>query len=144
MRSAAGEGREQMTTSNHRSRKVLIVDDDRTMLALLRFAFQRAGWEVITAGNGAQALALAVQDIPDAILLDIMMPEMDGYQVATRLRNVEPLAHIPIVAYTAISPASARMMALQVGMNGVLPKLTPPHELIARLKTFLSPRPMDG
>jgi CheY-like chemotaxis protein len=83
--------------------KILIVDDDLETLRLVGMMLQRQGYTIVAANSGAQALSMAITEQPDLILLDVMMPEMDGYEVARQLRADPGLTQIPILMFTAKS-----------------------------------------
>ena len=81
--------------------KVLVVDDEPNIVELLQYNLEKTGYEVKTAYNGQEALDIARQYIPDLIILDIMMPKMDGYQVIRRLKEEERTSTIPVIFLTA-------------------------------------------
>ncbi|MBT7782761.1 MAG: response regulator, partial [Anaerolineae bacterium] len=83
--------------------KILIIDDDLDTLRLVGLMLQKKGYEIAAANNGKQGLLKVAEDIPDLILLDVMMPEMDGYEVARRLRQDPQTENIPILMFTAKS-----------------------------------------
>jgi CheY-like chemotaxis protein len=119
------------------TKKILIVDDDRALLTLMRHMIQQAGWEAITAQGGQQALDLANLHLPDLILLDLMMPDMDGYEVTRRLRADPRFANTPIIAFTAISGGPGHLKALDAGVTAIITKPIGPAELVRRLKPYL-------
>jgi len=81
--------------------RVLVVDDERDVVELVKFLLERDGHKVIEAFNGREALEKAYAELPDLIILDIMMPEMDGYTVNARLTETESTKHIPVIILTA-------------------------------------------
>jgi len=81
--------------------RVLVVDDERDVVELVKFLLERDGHKVIEAFNGREALERAYAELPDLIILDIMMPEMDGYTVNARLTETESTKHIPVIILTA-------------------------------------------
>ncbi|MEJ2563869.1 MAG: response regulator [Anaerolineales bacterium] len=81
--------------------KILIIDDDVDTLKLVGLMLERHGYEIVVASNGALGIERAKEDTPQLILLDIMMPDMDGYEVTRRLRADPALAHLPIIMFTA-------------------------------------------
>jgi DNA-binding response OmpR family regulator len=89
-----------------RTKRVLVIDDDAVILQLLRVNFEMDDYEVLTALDGQTGLGMAIQAPPDVILLDVMMPEMDGLEVARRLRAHEATAGVPIVMLSAKAQAS--------------------------------------
>src|SRR4030095_6007205 len=96
---------------------VLVVDDEEQNRTLLRDALEARGYEVEEAENGMQALQRIATRPPDAILLDLMMPQMDGFEVCRRLRKDAPTAHIPILMVTALSERADRLMGIEAGAN---------------------------
>ena len=116
--------------------KILIIDDDVDTLRLVGLMLQRQGYQIIAANNGEQGLAHADSDSPDLILLDVMMPQMDGYEVARRLRANPDTANIPILMFTAKTQLDDKVIGFEVGANDYLTKPTHPSELQARVKAF--------
>jgi DNA-binding response OmpR family regulator len=118
--------------------KILLVDDDQDTLRLVGMMLQRQGYEVRAVNNGAQAITMAQEDTPDLILLDIMMPEMDGYEVARRLRGDPGTAEVPIIMFTAKSQVDDKVMGFEAGADDYLTKPTQPRELFAHMKAVLA------
>jgi len=120
------------------SEKILIVDDDLDTLRLVGLMLQRQGYQISAATNGQQGLDKAFEEHPDLILLDVMMPDMDGYEVTRRLRQNPDTLHTPILMFTAKSQLDDKVAGFEVGVNDYLTKPTHPSELQARVKTLLS------
>jgi CheY-like chemotaxis protein/MinD-like ATPase involved in chromosome partitioning or flagellar assembly len=99
---------------------------------------QRQGYEVRAANSGVQALAMVQNDLPDLILLDVMMPEMDGYEVARRLRTDARTADIPIIMFTAKSQVDDKVAGFEAGADDYLTKPTQPRELFAHMRAVLA------
>ena len=118
--------------------KILLVDDDPDTLRLVGVMLQRQGYEVRVANSGKQALSLVQAELPDLILLDIMMPEMDGYDVARHLRSEPTTADIPIIMFTAKSQVDDKVMGFEAGADDYLTKPTQPRELFAHIKAVLA------
>jgi DNA-binding response OmpR family regulator len=118
--------------------KILLVDDDLDTLKLVGLMLERQGYEVHAASSGSQALGILEKTMPDMILLDIMMPEMDGYEVARRVRANPRTADIPIIMFTAKGQVDDKVMGFEVGADDYLTKPTQPRELIAHIKAVLS------
>jgi len=118
--------------------KILFVDDDMDTLRLVGLMLQRQGYEVRVANNGQQALGMVQAEVPDLILLDIMMPEMDGYEVARRLRSDPATSEIPIIMFTAKTQVDDKVMGFEAGADDYLTKPTQPRELFAHMKAVLS------
>jgi len=130
-------------------RKILVVDDDPEVTELLRFNLKGAGFAVGTAPNGRIALKKACSLAPDLIVLDLMMPELDGFAVCEILRHDPATARIPILMLTAVSSQFARLTGLEAGANDYLTKPFSPRELVARVQLLLkspnsAPKPPDG
>lgn len=120
------------------SEKILIVDDDIDSLKLIGLMLQRHGYEVVAASAGTQALSKAMADHPDLIILDIMMPDMDGYEVCRRLRSNPETRPIPIIMFTAKTLVDDKVAGFEAGADDYLTKPTHPAELASRVKAILA------
>jgi len=118
--------------------KILIIDDDVDTLRLVGLMLQRQGYEIIAASNGAQGLAKALEEHPDLILLDVMMPDMDGYEVARRLRKNPVTLTVPILMFTAKTQLDDKVAGFEVGADDYLTKPTHPTELQAHVRALLA------
>jgi CheY-like chemotaxis protein/MinD-like ATPase involved in chromosome partitioning or flagellar assembly len=118
--------------------KILIVDDDVETLRLVGLMLQRQGYQIVAANNGTQAISMARSENPDLIILDVMMPDMDGYQVTAQLRKDPQLAETPILMFTAKSQVDDKVAGYDAGVDDYLTKPVHPAELIAHLKALLS------
>jgi len=116
---------------------VLIADDDRDIVRFVEVNLRLEGYEVITAHDGRDALAKALEVQPNLILLDVMMPLMDGFEVCTKLRDDGRSAHIPVIMLTAKSLSADKVLGLTAGADDYIIKPFDPMELIARVKTTL-------
>ncbi len=112
---------------------VLVVDDEEQNRALLRDSLEARGYEIAEAWNGAQALQKIAERPPDAVLLDLMMPELDGFEVCRRLRRDLKTAHIPILMVTALSERQERLTGIEAGANDFLNKPIDVHDVILRV-----------
>jgi DNA-binding response OmpR family regulator len=121
--------------------KILIVDDDVDTLKLVGLMLQKQGFQIIAATNGNQGLAQAEAESPDLILLDVMMPEMDGYEVAKRLRANPQTSTIPILMFTAKTQLDDKVTGFEAGADDYLTKPTHPTELTAHIRSLLSRAP---
>jgi pilus assembly protein CpaE len=117
--------------------RILIVDDDIDTLKLIGLMLQRQGYEISVATNGTQGLAKAETEQPDIMLLDLMMPDMDGYEVTRRMRGDPRLAQIPIIMFTAKSLVDDKVAGFEAGADDYLTKPTHPAELTSRVKALL-------
>src|SRR3972149_783290 len=120
------------------SEKILIIDDDLDTLRLVGLMLQRQGYQISAATNGQLGLDKAFEEDPDLILLDVMMPDMDGYEVTRRLRQNPSTMETPILMFTAKTQLDDKVTGFEVGANDYLTKPTHPAELQARVKTLLS------
>ncbi len=120
------------------SKKILIIDDDLDTLRLVGLMLQRQGYQISAATNGQQGLEKAFEEDPDLILLDVMMPDMDGYEVTRRLRQNPSTLQTPILMFTAKTQLDDKVVGFEVGANDYLTKPTHPSELQARVKTLLA------
>lgn len=118
--------------------KILVVDDDVDSLKLIGLMLQRQGYEVVAANAGQPALQKAYHEKPDLIILDVMMPDMDGYEVCRRLRAEPITSEIPIIMFTAKTLVDDKIIGFEAGADDYLTKPTHPAELSARVKTVLS------
>ncbi len=117
--------------------KILIIDDDVDTLRLVGLMLQRQGYQISAATNGEQGLAKAFEEIPDIILLDVMMPNMDGYEVTRRLRKNPATQAIPILMFTAKSQLDDKVVGFEAGADDYLTKPTHPAELQSHVKALL-------
>lgn len=120
------------------SEKILIIDDDLDTLRLVGLMLQRQGYQISAATNGQQGLEKAFEEDPDLILLDVMMPDMDGYEVTRRLRQNPATLETPVLMFTAKTQLDDKVVGYEVGANDYLTKPTHPSELQARVKALLA------
>ncbi len=118
--------------------KILIVDDDLDTLKLVGLLLQRNGYQIVAAKSGPQALKRAREHQPDLILLDVMMPGMDGYETARQLRADPRTASIPIIMFTAKSQLDDKLAGFESGADDYVTKPVHPSELLARVRRVLS------
>jgi pilus assembly protein CpaE len=118
--------------------KILIIDDDVDTLRLVGLMLQRQGYDISAASNGTQGLEKALEERPNLILLDVMMPDMDGYEVTRRLRKNPATVAIPILMFTAKTQLDDKVTGFEVGADDYLTKPTHPTELQAHVKALLA------
>jgi pilus assembly protein CpaE len=119
--------------------KILVVDDDPNVQRLLTYTLKQEGYEVVVAGDGSEGFRLWSTETPDLILLDVMLPKLDGYQVAAKIRAEEgTLAHVPIIMLTAEREVEQKVRGLRAGADDYLIKPFHPAELLARIKSLLA------
>jgi two-component system alkaline phosphatase synthesis response regulator PhoP len=116
------------------SQTVLVVDDEPQIVKVLRGYLEKAGYRVLTAGDGAQALAQHKRDKPDLVLLDLNLPGADGIDVAGRLRSA---SNVPIIMVTARVEETDRLVGLEVGADDYITKPFSPREVVARVRAVL-------
>ena len=117
--------------------KVLVVDDEARTLRLMEAMLVPAGYQVVLAQDGTEAITKAMLSSPDVILLDVMMPGMDGFEVASKLRANKQTKDIPIVMVTALGEVKHRVKALESGADDFLTKPVDEKELLTRVKTLV-------
>ncbi|MHB1305630.1 MAG: response regulator [Limisphaerales bacterium] len=123
--------------------KILVVDDEPDALELVEFNLKGAGFEVVTAADGAEALKKARAHVPDLILLDLMLPEVDGLEVCKILRRDSATSAIPIIMLTAKAAEVDRILGLELGADDYVTKPFSPRELGLRIKNLLRRRSDD-
>jgi two-component system phosphate regulon response regulator PhoB len=117
--------------------RVLIVDDDPDIVRLVSYNLSHAGYEVQTATTGRKALELIQQHPPDLIVLDLMLPDVDGMEVCRSLRQQAPSRRIPIVMLTARGEEIDRVVGFELGADDYVAKPFSPRELVLRIKSIL-------
>jgi two-component system alkaline phosphatase synthesis response regulator PhoP len=121
-------------------RKILLVDDNKDLLELLRLNFKGAGFAIATATNGLEALRKARSQLPDLILLDLLLPELDGFGVCERLRKDPSTSAIPILIMSGLTGQFAKYAGLESGGTDFITKPSSPSAIIARIKEMLLPK----
>jgi DNA-binding response OmpR family regulator len=116
------------------SRKILIIDDEPKIVEICGDYLRAAGYQVVTAGDGAQGLGVARRESPDLIVLDLMLPEMDGLDVCRALRRE---GDVPIIMLTARVEETDKLIGLELGADDYMTKPFSPRELVARVRTVL-------
>lgn len=119
---------------------VLVADDDEDILGLVSFRLERSGYEVAAAKDGEEALHLARELSPALVVLDVMMPRLDGYEVARRLREDEATRGIPVILLTALAQEADVARGFESGADDYLRKPFSPQELAARVQAVLGRR----
>lgn len=119
-------------------KRVLVIEDNERNLYLVTYLLERHGFVVRAAKDGASGIRQAVAERPDLVILDIQLPEMDGYEVATALRAVGELSATPIVAVTSFAMPGDRERALAVGCNGYLEKPIEPMTFVEEIQRIMN------
>lgn len=121
------------------TKKLLIVDDEPNIAISLQFLMRREGYDVSLATNGEEGLAKIRQLKPDLVLLDVMMPKMDGFQVCRAVREEEQLAGVRIVMLTAKGREAEAEKGLSLGADAYIPKPFSTSELVSKVNSLLEP-----
>lgn len=122
------------------SAKILLVEDNEQNRYLATFLLESSGFHVLHAANGCAALRIAETESPDLILMDIQMPEMDGYEAARRIRAIAGLESIPLVAVTSYAMPSDRKKALALGFTGYIEKPIVTDTFVREISLFMPER----
>ena len=117
--------------------KILVIDDDEAINELLKINLELFGYPVITAKNGIEGFALVKQELPDLVILDVMMPEVDGFTVAKRIRENPETKNIPILMLTALSMVQDKVKGFDIGVDDYLVKPFEMEELRVRVRALL-------
>jgi len=123
-----------MFDTTSRKFRILVVDDERRMVGFIRLNLEQDGFEVIEAFNGSEALDRLRDSLPDLILLDVMMPDIDGFVV---LRTIREISQVPVIMLTAKSEENDKVKGLELGADDYVTKPFSPRELVSRVKAVL-------
>lgn len=116
---------------------ILVVDDEQDLLDLIEYNLRQEGYNVLKAENGKDGIQMAKEHMPDLVLLDIMMPQMDGIEVCDRMREDSTLSHIPIIFLTARSDEKTEIEGLNKGADDFITKPISTTKLVSRIKAVL-------
>ena len=125
-------------------KKILVCEDSPTLSNVLRQTLSAAGYGVMTVDNGNAALIMARSESPDLILLDVMLPQVDGMRVCRMLKFDEKYKHIPIVMFTAKAGEADQRLGMEVGADAYIPKSIGPEQLLATVARLISVGPRPG
>jgi two-component system alkaline phosphatase synthesis response regulator PhoP len=117
------------------SKKILVVDDEQSISTLLQYNLEQAGFKVITALDGEEGLRICIQEEPDLLVLDLMLPKMDGIEVCKQLRQRKIM--VPILMLTAKDDEFDKVLGLELGADDYMTKPFSPREVVARIKAIL-------
>lgn len=123
-----------MLDTTSRKYRILVVDDERRMVGFIRLNLEQDGFEVIEAYNGTEALERLRDSLPDLILLDVMMPDIDGFEV---LRMIREISQVPVIMLTAKGEEDDKVKGLELGADDYVTKPFSPRELVSRVKAVL-------
>lgn len=126
-----------MNTAVAPQERILVVDDEPEIVTLISYHLENAGYEISAAGSGAQAIEMATMEPPSLIVLDLMLPDMSGFEVLTVLRAAPAASHVPVLMVTALRQDADRIRGLSVGADDYLTKPFNPEELVLRVKAIL-------
>jgi DNA-binding response OmpR family regulator len=119
-------------------KRILVVDDEIYIVHILEFTLTMEGYEVITAGDGEEALRKMEQERPDLVVLDIMMPKLDGYEVCRRLREDEEFRMVPVILLSAKGRPIDRETGMEVGADDYMVKPFSPRRLLEKIRELLA------
>ncbi|MBN2241613.1 MAG: response regulator [Acidobacteria bacterium] len=117
--------------------RILVIDDEADLIELVRYNLEQEGFKVRSASDGESGLSIAIQEMPELVLIDLMLPGMDGLEVCRSLRADSRTSSIPIIMLTAKSAESDRIVGLELGADDYVIKPFSPRELAARVKAVL-------
>jgi len=120
--------------------KILVVDDDYDNRTISSEILVHAGHTVICAANGIEAIEAALKEKPDMIFLDLSMPKMSGWEAAAKLKSMQDMTHIPIIAFTAHAMVGDEKKAIDSGCNDYLTKPCTPNKVLEKVKKWGKPR----
>ncbi|HLP15973.1 MAG TPA: response regulator [Bacteroidota bacterium] len=124
--------------------QILIIEDNEQNMYLLTFLLESHGYEIVQAYNGKDGIRSARERVPDVILLDIQLPEMNGYEVAEKIRETPSLERVPIIAVTSYAMPGDREQILAAGATGYIEKPINPDTFISQLQEYLPLVANDG
>ncbi|HWE94952.1 MAG TPA: response regulator transcription factor [Tepidisphaeraceae bacterium] len=116
---------------------ILVIDDEKDLIDLVRYNLEKEGYDVIAASDGQAGLDVATRHRPDLVVLDLMMPGIDGLQICQRLRADQKVGRIPVIMLTAKATEADRIVGLELGADDYITKPFSPREVVARVKAVL-------
>jgi DNA-binding response OmpR family regulator len=119
-------------------KKILVIEDDPATLRLVDYSLRHKGYQVLTASNGLEGIRKAHNESPDVIILDVMLPGMDGFEICHRLRSEPDTAQVLILMFSAKAQEIDRNTGLKVGADDYLTKPVDPGELVSRVESLLA------
>jgi len=117
--------------------KILIVEDEKDIVEMIEYNLKKEGYTTLAVLNGSDAMPSAKRERPDLVILDLMLPDIDGFEICKRLKNNELTGHIPIIMLTAKSQEVDKVAGLELGADDYMTKPFSPRELTARIKAVL-------
>lgn len=119
------------------SETILLIEDEADVADLLRYNLKKAKFRVLTARDGAEGVSMAIEEKPDALVLDIMLPRLNGFEVIKKLKSDSRTESLPVLILSAKGEAESRIKGLQLGADDYLPKPFSPKELVLRIQALL-------
>ncbi len=123
--------------------KILVVDDDKSIIEIVQAYLEQAGYSVLTATDGTTAMHLLHSEKPDLLILDLMLPDRDGWDITSTIRNDKRLATLPIIMLTARVSDSEKILGLELGADDYVTKPFNPREIVARVRANLRRRQFE-
>jgi DNA-binding response OmpR family regulator len=120
------------------AKKILVIEDDPAISRLVDYSLRHEGYEVIAATNGLEGIRKAQNEAPDLIILDVMLPGMDGFEICHRMRSESDTAQLPILMFSAKAQEIDKETGLKVGADDYLPKPAAPAEIVNRVGKLLA------
>ena len=120
------------------SKRILVIEDTEDNRQILRDLLTAAGYEIVEATDGATGVAMAAEQMPDLILMDIQLPVIDGYEATRRIKADPATRHIPIVAVTSYALAGDELKTREAGCDGYIAKPYSPRHLLEKVREFLA------
>jgi len=119
-------------------KKILVIEDDPATSRLVDYSLRHEGYQVITASNGLEGVRKALSESPDLVILDVMLPGMDGFEICHRLRSEPTTAHLPILMFSAKAQEIDKDTGIKVGADDYLTKPAAPAEIVSRVEKLLA------
>lgn len=120
------------------AKKILVIEDDPAISRLVDYTLRHEGYEVVTATNGLEGIRKAHHETPDLVILDVMLPGMDGFEICHQLRSEPDTAQLPILMFSAKAQEVDKKTGLKVGADDYLSKPTAPAEIVSRVAKLLA------
>jgi two-component system alkaline phosphatase synthesis response regulator PhoP len=125
------------------AKRILVVDDDKSIIEIVQAYLEQAGYSVLTAYNGTSAMDTLRREKPDLLILDLMLPDRDGWDITRSIRHDKRLATTPIIMLTARVDDSDKIVGLELGADDYVTKPFNPREIVARVRALLRRRQLD-
>ncbi len=119
-------------------KKILVIEDDPATQRLVDYSLMQEGYQIITASNGLEGIRKAIGELPDLVILDVMLPGMDGFEICYRLRSEAATANLPILMFSAKAQEIDKDTGIKVGADDYLTKPSAPADIIKRVEKLLT------